>query len=760
MELSPSSIEFAYFYANLMFELATEAKEFEEVARECGRALSVERPVDPARESLQEEGQQAIATAEARVAHVQGELRQLVQKANIAALSCWMKNLGSGEEKFRLIPIRRAAVGEEDPMEVRLVQGRRPNEIKKVTKTPEERRKEIEVRVAAARLMQQKAESPQAQGEGERDERTLDSPNSGSGHRRRCGHNRKNGSNFERKGWIKSYWDAMSVDMKKDLLTVRVCDLKSHFGSLKDTLPREVLSEALSYGEANRTWKFWLCCRCGEKFSSSESHGQHVVQEHMGILLPEMKRILPWNPDSDWVEMILNCPWKPVDVTAAFEMLERKAKFKDSSYTEDSCLDHHTEEYVDSFKEASHSYLDNRSSRHSLNNCTADISSYSKVAESDVRGGVEVKGSIAYPLVDSWPISDDSERAKLLGKIRAVIEMLIRHKYLAASHLTKVIQITMDEIQGLAGGSELQNRGVDRTPMGICFLGAAQLKKVLQFLQELSHACGLGRYNEKSSGPMDDLHNTSQGPEIKEKIVLNGDASCLLLDECLLPIQVTPGTAQGAVLDDVTASTPPDVVSHNTDALLSWIFSGSPSGDQLTSWMRTIEDRRHQGMEVVQMLEKEFYHLQGLCEKKCDRISYEEALQAVENLCLEESKKRENIGEFVQRGWESVLRKRREELIERGNDVTYVNNRFELDAISNVLQDAEAMNANQFGYEETYAGVTSQLCDLESGEDDEWRMKEHLHQMDGCIEIAIQKLKEHLSVEVSVFNLVISLLYK
>ncbi|XP_061373472.1 uncharacterized protein LOC133315821 [Gastrolobium bilobum] len=744
-ELSPNSIEFSQFYANLLFDTASEGKEFEEVVQECERALAVENPNDPAKESLQDESQQKISTAEARVVHVQNELRQLIQKANIASLSSWMKNLGNGEERFRLIPIRRST---EDPMEVRLVQSRRPNEIKKVTKTPEERRKEIEVRVAAARLLQHKSESPQVQSEGDRDERTLDSSSSGAGHRRKYGHMRKNGSSAERKDWVRSYWNVMSMDMKKGLLSIRVCDLKSYFGSLKDTLPNEVLSEALSYAEANKTWNFWLCCRCDEKFSNSESHGQHVVQEHLGNLLPKMQGLLPQNVDNEWTEMILNCSWKPLDVSSAVKMLENRAKSRDPSFSEDSYLGHHGEEYINCFKDPSDSYHDNGITRYNLHNCTTKSSNYCKIAESDIGGGVEVQGSVAYPLAVSWPISDDSERAKLLGKIRAVFEMLIKHKYLAANHLNKVIQFTMDEIQGLAGGSQLLNHGLDQTPMCICFLDAAQLKKIIQFLQELSHACGLGRYTDRSSSPMYDLNNTNQGPEIKEKIVLNGDASCLLLDECLLPTHDTSGTAQGGVLDNATASASPDRVSHNTDALLSWIFSVSPSGDQLTSWMRAREDRRHQGMEIVQLLEKEFYHLQSLCEKKYDRVSYEEALQAVEDLCLEEGKKRENIGEFVQRSYESVLRKRRDELIESQNDVTYVSNRFELDAVSNVLQEAEAMNVNQFGYEETYAGVTSQLCDLESGED-EWRMKEYLHQMDGCIELAIQKLKEHLSVELS-----------
>ncbi|KAK4778684.1 hypothetical protein SAY86_006212 [Trapa natans] len=149
--MSPNSGEFARFYANFLIEVANEAKEYEEVVMECKRALAIENPIDPAKESLQEESLQKPMSVEARINNIQGEFRNLIQKCNFASISTWMKNLG-GDEKFRLIPIRR---GTEDPMELRLVQARRPNEIKKATKTPEERRKEIEVRVSAARLLQQ-----------------------------------------------------------------------------------------------------------------------------------------------------------------------------------------------------------------------------------------------------------------------------------------------------------------------------------------------------------------------------------------------------------------------------------------------------------------------------------------------------------------------------------------------------------------------------------------------------------------------------
>ncbi|KAM5570640.1 hypothetical protein ABKV19_011338 [Rosa sericea] len=735
VEFSPNSIEFAHFYANLLYEAANDGKEYEEVVAECERALAIERPVDPARESLQEESQQKLPTAEARIGHVQNELRQLIQKSNIASISTWMKNLGNGEEKFRLIPIRRVT---EDPMEVRLVQTRRPNEIKKATKTPEERRKEIEVRVAAARLLQQKSEVPQLSNEGEKSDRGVDS-SSGSGQRggerRKYGGLRKNGSSSERKDCVRSYWKSMSVDMKKELLRIRVSDLKAKFSLSKDGLANEVLSEALAFAESSRSWNYWVCCRCSEKFVDSESHIHHVVNEHMGNLMPKMQSVLPPNVDSEWIEMILTCSWKPLDVSAAIRMLTDQRKCKDSEFVDEFYSGNHNKECEDCFKDAWDESPEKEILEDGPSDLTVDDNNHEKVAHVESTECDEDNGSIAYSsLAGGWPITDDPERMKLLERIHALFEVLIRHKYLAATHLNRVIQFTIDELQ--ASGSELLNHGVEQTPMCICFLGATQLRKILKFLQDLSHACGLGRYSEKSSSAMDDGNNTNQGVEIKERIVLSGDASCLLLDTSDSTFSAgheTPTVGTGLLPD--------------SDALLSWIFAGPSSTEQLTSWMQTKEEKTQQGMEILQMLEKEFYHLQSLCERKCEHLNYEEALQAVEDLCVEEGKKRENATEFSNRSYESVLRKRKEEL-ERENDMMFLASRIELDAISNVLRESEALNINQFGYEETYAGV-SQLCDLESGEDDDWRAKDYVHQVDTCVEVAIQRQKEQLYVELS-----------
>ncbi|XP_022988322.1 uncharacterized protein LOC111485602 isoform X1 [Cucurbita maxima] len=736
VELSPNSIEFSHFYANLLYEGANDAREYEEVVQECERALGIENPIDPAKESLQDEKDQKIPTPEARITHVQTELRHLVQKSNIYSISSWMKNLGNGEEKFRLIPIRKVT---EDPMEATLVQAKRANEIKKATKTPEERRKEIEVRVAAARLLQQKFESPQMQNEGGKADRTLDSSSGSStkvGERRKHANVRKHGSSRESRDWVYSFWNSKSTESKKELLKIKISDLKTHFSSSKDTLANEVISEAVSFYDANKTWNFLVCCKCDEKFVYPESHMHHVLQEHMGNLLPKMQSIMPQNVDNDWSQMLLNCSWKPFDVSAAAKILIGQTKCNDSELVKDIGLQHHSE-CEESLKDACDSSPEKHNHGHGLN----EFKLYEKISNS------------GFALSDSFPVSDDSERTRLLEKIHAVFELLIGHKCLAASHLNKVIQFAMDELQGIVSGSHFLKRGLDQTPLCICFLGASQLGKILKFLQELSQSCGIGRYSDKSTGQVEDPESDKQAVDVKEKVVLNGDASLLLLNECFLSSDIPHANDQVAATDHMPAATVKDATANevlsDVDSFLSWIYADPSNGEQVASWTKTKEEKTKQQLEIFQMLEKEFYLLQNLCERKCEHLNYEEALQSVEDLFFEESKKEEATAEFIPKSYVSVLRKRREELLETENNVMYIGSRFELDVVTNILKEAEALKVNQFGYEETVANVPSQSCDLESGEDENWRAKGYLHQVDTCIEIAIKRQKEQLSIEVS-----------
>lgn len=762
VSLSPNSIEFAHFYANLLYETANESKEYEEVVQECERALLIANPVDPAKESLQEENQQKMSTTEARVGHVQSELKALIQKSNIASISNWMKTLGNGDEKFRLIPIRRMP---EDPMEVRLIQPRRPNEIKKVAKTPEERRKEIEVRVAAAKLLQQKSESPSLGNDGDsgnNNSKVVDSclgSGQRAGERRKFGNSRKNVSSDERRNGVRSYWNSMSLNAKKDLLRIEIFDLKAHFSSLKDGTPSEVLNEAVSFGETNKMWKFWSCCRCNEKFADVGLFMQHVVEEHMSSLLPKMQSILPQSLDNEWAEMLLNCSWKPLELNASIKMHRKQSTSEAPDFFEESFSRHGIDDPKECFVDTYCNEYEwdssprNKRSGDNFNDGAQDGREFEDVEWMDCDGDQSSKESL---LIENWPLSDDPERAKLLEKIQVLFQSLIRNKYLASSHLSKIIHFAVEELQSLACSSQLLSSNLEQTPLCICFLAAPELKKILNFLQEISHSCGLSKYSDKSNAA-DNSNSGIPGDDFVEKIIFSQDALYLILDDHFLPCKI-PRLSCDDTVNCSSVATSSHVNYENgvildSDALLSWIFKGPSSGEQLTSWMRGKEEKAKQGLEILDLLEKESYHLQSLCDRKFEHLNYEEALQSVEDICLEEGKRREHVNDFVHRSYDTVLRKRREELMdnenENENDMAIINNRFELDAITNVLKEAESLNVNQFGFEETYSGVRSHLCDLESGEDDDWRTKDYLHQVDSCIEVAIQRQKEHVSIEIS-----------
>ncbi|KAL9155822.1 hypothetical protein ABFS82_09G032500 [Erythranthe guttata] len=629
--LCPNSVEFGLFYASLMYEAVDEAKEYEEVVQECKRALAIENPVDPAEEGLQEESQNKISTAEERVARVQNELRSLIQKSVLASL----KALEIREENFCPIPITRVP---EDP-----------NEIKKVAKTPEERRKEIEERVTAARFVQQNSEYAH----------NTKNDSKGSENGRGSG-SRKNTSTDERRDLVLTFWNSMNLDGKKECLRIKISDLKAHFSSSKDGLPSEMLDEALSFGETNKVWRFWECCRCNEKFADSGSLMQHVVQEHMRSLLPETQSVLPQNVDNEWAEMLLNIPWKPLDLNASITMHQKQSKPKKPDLLDESSASQNADEYE----------------------CDGDQSK-------------------------NWPVSDDAERAKLLERIHSIFESLIRHKYMASSHVSKIMNFAVED------------------PLSICFLGAPRLEKILIFLQEISQACGLNRYSDKSKGGDDSNTVMHSVDDTLGKIVFSSDASFLVLDEHFLPDKIPRG----------------DGVNNASSALTSSDGSYEHGSEQLAFWQHERAEKAQQGMEILQLLEEESSHLRNLCERKREQLSYEAALQALGDRCLEEGKKRVHVADFVFQSYDSVLNKRREELIENENGLTVMSNIVELDAISNVLADADSVNINRC--------VTSLLCALESGGGDERRTKDYMQQMDSYIEAAIQKQKEAVSVEIS-----------
>ncbi|XP_057857330.2 uncharacterized protein LOC131066556 isoform X1 [Cryptomeria japonica] len=762
--LSPQSIEFAHYYAQLLYEASSDSKDYEEVVKECERALSIENPVDPAKDSLQDESQQKQGTPQARISQVQQELRTLVQKSNIASISSWVKNLGngSGEEKFRIIPMRRV----DDPMEVRMLQNKRPHEIKKNIKTPEERRKEIEVRVAAARLLQQRNETSIESSDQRSNQLATGNQRA---ERRKTPNSRKLShavSIEEKMEQVKPFWYSMENQKRQEMLEISVEDLKSHWMSSKDNTITELLSEALSFAHANKTWRFWLCRKCNDKFVDNEVFMQHVVREHVESLSHKFQAVLPQEIDSNWADQLMNGDCRPIDGPAAMKLLVRSlcgVKVKEhmagqlhsvgggsdcsgnvsdtGSSSQETCLENN----VDCISKTSNPTevegeddlkLRGASQSEQLNNVEfVREERHSNMDAEDHKGGINLQS-----LAELWPLVDDIEREKLLERIYSLFRALITHKCLAASHLSKVIQYAVDELQILIPEASMHYE-IKQSPVYIRFLQAHQLRNVVKYLRDLAHSCGLERYSDKIS--TQNISEDCQEADVQERLILNDDFTSLVLDERLLTHISNGGNLEKSssiVISQLTGFSIDEWQDKIplVDLQLAWIFGSCSYELQPLGWMQLKEEKSRQGMEVLRTLDNEFKLLQNLCERKFENLSYEEALNAVENLCLEEHRKREETGKVASQSYDAILEKRKSELSEGQNDSLLSQYTIERDAIKNILQ--EAKGPPRFGYD---------LSELDVGEDDKWRKQESLPLSDSCIQVAIQRQKDHYSTEVS-----------
>lgn len=729
--LSPNSVEYAHFYANLLFEVAEGAKEYSEVLEECERALGIENPVDPGAECLQEESQSKMLSGNERISLVQNELRGLMQRANFGSISALVNNLGNGENKIHIIPMRKPV---EDPMDMGgLVQAKKCNEIKKANKTLEERRKEIEVRVAAARLLQQNSESLVVQDDSDKVSDQSSSPGQRIRERKKGGGNvKKIASSAEWKDFVQSYWNSLTSEMKINLLSINLSDVEAHFSLSKDARAYEVLLEAILFAEVKKQWNFWACCSCNQIFTDSESHLTHVLQEHTSKPSPEMQSVLPQNVNDEWIDMLLTCCWKSLDVFATVGMLKKQSNSVDPNSTYQ-----HRRNDIDE-----HTYL--------WDSAPQDIEIADRF-ENEVHGNIsesiweEYKENAGCKTTFgpvSWPLSDDVECAKLLQKISSEIQLLIKHKCLTGSHLNKIIKFATSELQKLDSVSELLTYGVDQTPLCICFLRAQELKKVLDFLQELSHSCGVGWHSEK----------TNIQADTNQKVVLDELNLFLLFDENFMPCKVFPSTCQDAVTDDATSTLSESVAHKNgaldANALLSWIYTGSASTDQLTYWMLR-ERKVNEGMEILQNYEKEFQQLQTLCARKIGHFAYEEALQSIADICIEEGKRRDHATGLLYQSYVSVLRKRQQELTKRENDDASMGSKFELTIILNILKQAESLHASELKLEDIIGGGGSDVSVIVFGDEDNRKMKKFWRQIDSWIVDDIQRQKEVASDEVN-----------
>eukprot|EP00850_Spirogloea_muscicola_P020246 SM000211S06616 [mRNA] locus=s211:69244:78836:+ [translate_table: standard] len=611
--LSPRSVEYAHFHAQLLFELAGDSKGYDEVVRECERALGVDDPVDPAAESLHAESQQELATADARIRHMQAELKGMVQKANIASLSTWMKSLGTGgEEKFRFLQVRKLG---EDPMEQRPPPPRRAHEVRKAVKTAEERRQEIEVRVAAARLVQQRQETAgstqdQAGGGADDDEapssRLLRRP----GDRRKGARdglvrrNPKPSQVEEMVARVKPFWKDVPQETRDRLLEVSLADFKGSLSGTRQAEAVEALAEALAFAQEKKTWRFWACCRCGEQFIDHQEHNRHVMDEHVGKLTSKQSKLLPQETDLDWLELINDEDIRPVDGLAAVKILIDAAPKVDVQGGEAGLavvsgggLCNQSLAVSDSSNDASDSSTSSsQSSSENLNERSNDqvgahgeqeksVGEFSEkpssrpgeVAASDELEQAEAdEGHVAnghicngdcqrqkrlFPGPDlppqNLPVVEDLERKKLLEHVYHLLRSMIKAKCLSGEHVHKIVQYAMEEIQTMVVEPTLHVE-LNPSPLYIRFLDAVHLRNIQKYLMELAQTisidCILMNSSNVASGGAEKDSNPD-GDIIQDRLLLNDDFSMMLIDDRVL---------KESALDPLPAEDAPQPASLDT----------------------------------------------------------------------------------------------------------------------------------------------------------------------------------------------------
>ncbi|XP_059436581.1 uncharacterized protein LOC132169582 [Corylus avellana] len=565
LAFSPNSISLPLLYAQVLFVLvALDGKNgYQEVIKECKRALIIEDPVDPLKDSFFPEEEFKGSSQELRVENVKQELRKLIAKC---------KNIGS--ENLNM-------------------------EIKDVM----ERVRKVEADIVATRFLQQRNLS------------TFGLPS------------------LER---VMTYWkNAMSVEMKWGLLKVSIKELTAHFS--KNTLAKAVLKEAVDFAKEEKKWIFWVCCCCGERFGDCELTMEHLKGKHMENLSQRLQANIPKEIGDEWIKMIENGVWKPVDLLASVKVMENESRFGDPI---------------------------------------------------DKEGDPEVF-LIEIDENQKWPLCEDSERRGILERIRGLLQLFLRNRCFSVGHLQKLMRYALEELKTHIPESQIENHGLDKTLLCICFLDAPRLCTVHEFVETLASSCGLYYTAEES------VLDSEQAFCVKERIVFSSNFSCLLLDERLLRGELIPSTYQDAIADDGTAVTSTVDVRQNAElpdgvAFVTWLLTGSAIGERLQAWASLRETRNNQVMELFKILKMEFNHFQKMCWKKHVRMLCWKVLMELESICEEEQKKREQSSEPDPQSHASLLSKLQRHVDAVADTIEFTITKSKLKSISGILKQGQA----------------------------------------------------------------------
>ncbi|KAK9194816.1 hypothetical protein WN944_005523 [Citrus x changshan-huyou] len=230
----------------------------------------------------------------------------------------------------------------------------------------------------------------------------------------------------------------------------------------------------------------------------------------------------------------------------------------------------------------------------------------------------------------NWPLRDDKKRLALLERLCGTLQMLLRYKYLTQTDIVGVIIDAISILKTRFSDSQLRHIGLNSLRL-VFFLESSQFTRILGRLQNVSGAlCRIPRMDNS----MEEQLAGSQTFGIKEELVLSEDSSCLSLDG----------------------------IQNISDDFVSWLYEGHDVEEAFRLWTSL-------------------------------RESNEKAVEAVDGICGDETKRREKNPESMKEAFASLLRGRKEVLEEGNGNAT--SDQFELEFIFNLLE-TDPVTAYQF----------------------------------------------------------------
>ncbi|KAJ6734777.1 UBIQUITIN SPECIFIC PROTEINASE [Salix purpurea] len=483
---------------------------------------------------------------------------------------------------------------------------------------------------------------------------------------------------------VSNYWKEVSSEERRGLLQVSIDEIAGYYKK-HDRLVADCFLEAVDFARKTNKWKCLRCFSCASLFFDWKDLRSHVFLKHLGGLSEHQMELVPFGLEDSYVEEIENGVWKPVDVDNMAQELSTFKRCKSVAYQEKCKI------YSDQKK---------------------------------------------------WMFCDDAERQELLKKIHRLLKLFLKNQCLAPRILSWMWDYTIQELEEsiqLGFKDLIPILEQTQTPLSICFLWLEQLEVVFDFLEELSKDCDLeDNISDDGGGSKDEFCDY-------EPIYFNSDSSCLVLDKKFIRSMLDPGEHINIVADEGAevipfAENPEKDIQFDRKRFVNWLFASDKIRELLNSWINLRKlDKELAGL-VFQFVETDFSSLKYFCERKCRLLEYQETFTDVENICLGEHKRREEIPEYKEQNFASLLLERQDELVDAQSDI--IGN--EHACLLNVLRFAQYIARKKFGLDETLISTCTQFPDLECHEDKANR--DIL--LDVCVKEAIKMEKQNVVREV------------